>query len=96
MRGMNREQCLAIMYILRDHAQKYELGVNIIFDSLTLFTMWQLQEVVISYLVTHYADDEDKEELLKAFKAVDVDQDGKITREELYNAFKATTDDARA
>ena len=24
------------MYILRDHAQKYELGVNIIFDSLTL------------------------------------------------------------
>ena len=56
----------------------------------------KLQEVVISYLVTHYADDEDKEELLKAFKAVDVDQDGKITREELYNAFKATTDDARA
>ena len=47
MRGMNREQCLAIMYIRRDHAQKYELGVDIIFDSLTLFTMWQLQEVVI-------------------------------------------------
>ena len=35
------------MYIRRDHAQKYELGVDIIFDSLTLFTMWQLQEVVI-------------------------------------------------
>ena len=28
---------MVIMYIRRDHAQKYELGVNIIFDSLTLF-----------------------------------------------------------
>lgn len=47
----------------------------------------KLQEVVIDYLVTHYANDEDKEELLKAFKAIDQDNDGKITREELYNAF---------
>ena len=31
----------------------------------------KLQEVVIDYLVTNYANEEDKEELLKAFKAID-------------------------
>ena len=48
----------------------------------------KLQEIVIGYLVKHYADHESKEELSKQFNEIDKDKDGIITKEDLMREFE--------
>jgi len=45
----------------------------------------KLQEATWVFLVTYLATQEEKSELLKTFQALDVNKDGKLTREEIIN-----------
>ena len=47
----------------------------------------KLQEIVIHYLVTKYADDSKKEVLNNVFHAIDTNHDGIISKDELCAAF---------
>ena len=56
----------------------------------------KLQQIIYYFIVNHMTTKEEKNDLMKIFKALDTNGDGKITREELiegYNKSLAITDD---
>lgn len=48
----------------------------------------KLQQATITYLVSQLAQKEDLAELQKAFKALDKNSDGKLSREELIDGYR--------
>lgn len=46
-----------------------------------------MQQIVCYYISNHLSTAEERKELLKAFTELDVDSNGKLSREELKNGF---------
>ena len=47
-----------------------------------------MQEAFYLYILNQLTSKEDKEELLKTFKSLDTNQDGRLSRNELEDAFE--------
>ena len=47
----------------------------------------KLKQAILSFIATQVVSQADKDDLQKAFKALDKDSDGKLTREELIEGF---------
>ncbi len=56
----------------------------------------KLQQVIYYFIINHMTTKEEKNDLMKIFKALDKNGDGRLTKEELmdgYNKSSAITDD---
>ncbi|KRX04829.1 Protein kinase-like domain [Pseudocohnilembus persalinus] len=53
----------------------------------------KIQEATYIFLVNYLASKEEKQELLKAFQSLDLDGDGKLSRDELIQGFKEVLQD---
>ena len=53
----------------------------------------KLQEATIQYIVQHLATPDELADLQRAFTALDINNDGKITRDELLQGFQANTNE---
>lgn len=47
-----------------------------------------MQQVALTFIVSFLASSEEIKEIKKAFKKLDLNQDGKISREELYKGYQ--------
>ena len=47
----------------------------------------KLKQAILAFIATQVVSQADKDDLQKAFKALDKDSDGKLTREELIEGF---------
>ena len=56
----------------------------------------KLQEATFHYIVNYLATKEEKAELLKTFQALDTNNDGKLSREELLIGYKKIMDAVEA
>ena len=47
-----------------------------------------MQQAALTYMANHLVEEEELKQLNKAFKALDADNNGKLSKEELINGYK--------
>ena len=63
-----------------------KLSTKVFQNMVTFKASRKLQAAIWEYIVAYMATEEEKEELIKVFKQIDVDSDGSLTLQELYQA----------
>jgi len=66
----------------------HELPADVISNLKTFKSQYFFQKAILIYFVNFFSLKEEKEKLLQAFKTIDTDHDGQLTRKELIEAYK--------
>lgn len=67
-----------------------------VFSNITNYKYNRLQQVVIGFIVHHLGNSEDIQRLRKLFNIIDINGDGQLTKEELFNGLKVELGEERA
>ncbi len=65
-----------------------EISIDVINNLKNFKSQYYFQKAILIYFVNFFGLKEERKRLLEAFKSIDTDQDGQLTRSELINAYK--------
>ena len=80
----------------KDSAQNTVLNTKILKNMQNFRAEYKLQKAVLLYIISFFDIKEEKDELLKTFKALDLDHDGQLTPDELLEGYSKMMDKVEA
>lgn len=84
----NVEEVLADVWFKEVKLSDVELNKNVLLNLKSFTTKNKMQQAIFYFLVNHMATKEEQQELLNTFRALDLNNDGVISRDELLQGFK--------